>query len=33
LYDFHYVPGLNQQFNSNAVPEATVWIGYHTGSR
>jgi hypothetical protein len=32
-FDFHYVPGLNQQFNSNAVPAATVWIGYNLGSR
>jgi hypothetical protein len=27
-FDFHYVPGLNNDFNSNAVPEATIWVGY-----
>jgi len=32
-FDFHYVPGLNNQFGSNAVPQGTVWIGYSMGSR
>jgi hypothetical protein len=32
-FDFHYVPGLKNDFNSNAVPEATVWVGYNFGSR
>jgi hypothetical protein len=32
-FDFHYVPGLTNQFNSNAVPEATVWVGYNFGDR
>jgi hypothetical protein len=32
-FDFHYVPGLRNDFNSNAVPEATVWVGYNFGSR
>lgn len=32
-FDFHYVPGLKNDFNSNAVPEATIWVGYNLGSR
>lgn len=30
-FDYHYVNGLTQQFNSNSVPEATVWLGYNFG--
>jgi hypothetical protein len=30
-FDFHFVPGLNNQFSSNAVPEGTVWVGYAFG--
>jgi hypothetical protein len=30
-FDFHYVPGLNNDFNSNAVPEATVVVGFASG--
>jgi hypothetical protein len=29
--DFHYVPHLNQQYNSNFVPQYTVSIGYTFG--
>ena len=32
-FDFHYVPGLTNQFGSNAVPEAMVWVGYSFGER
>jgi hypothetical protein len=32
-FDFHYVPGLTNQFGSNAVPEAMVWVGYSFGDR
>ncbi len=32
-FDFHYVPGLDNQFGSNLVPEGTVWVGYAFGSR
>ena len=32
-FDFHYVPGLTNQFGSNMVPEGTVWVGYSMGSR
>jgi hypothetical protein len=32
-FDFHYVPGLDNQFGSNMVPEGTVWVGYAFGSR
>jgi hypothetical protein len=32
-FDFHYVPGLNNQFGSNYVPQGTIWIGYSMGSR
>ena len=27
-FDFRYVPNFTQQFNSNAVPAAMIWIGY-----
>jgi hypothetical protein len=32
-FDIHYVPGLTDQFGSNVVPGATVWIGYSIGDR
>lgn len=32
-FDFHYVPGLSNQFGSNMVPQGTIWIGYAMGSR
>jgi len=32
-FDYHYVPGLNNQFGSNSVPQGTIWIGYAMGSR
>ena len=32
-FDFHYVPNFTQQFGSNAVPEATIWVGYSFGER
>ena len=32
-FDFHYVPGLTNQFGSNAVPEAMLWVGYSFGER
>jgi hypothetical protein len=32
-FDFHYVPGLTNQFGSDAVPEAMVWLGYSFGDR
>jgi hypothetical protein len=32
-FDFHYVPGLTDQFGSTAVPEGTVWVGYSFGER
>jgi len=32
-FDFHYVPSLTNQFGSNAVPGALVWIGYSLGDR
>lgn len=32
-FDYHYVNGLTDQFNSNSVPEGTVWVGYTFGSR
>jgi hypothetical protein len=31
-FDYRYVTNLTQQFNSNSVPAATVWIGYNLGS-
>lgn len=30
-FDLHYVPGLTDQFGSDAVPEGTIWIGYSFG--
>jgi hypothetical protein len=32
-FDYHYVNGLNNQFSSNSVPEATLWVGYTFGGR
>jgi Outer membrane protein beta-barrel domain len=32
-FDFHYVPGLTNQFGSDAVPEAMLWVGYSFGER
>jgi len=32
-FDFHYVPGLTDQFGSSAVPEGTIWVGYSFGER
>lgn len=32
-FDIHYAPGLNNDFNSNFVPEATIWIGFTGGGR
>ena len=30
-FDLHYVPGFTNQFGSNVVPGATVWVGYNLG--
>lgn len=32
-FDFRYVPGFTDQFGSNVVPAASVWIGYNFGDR
>ena len=32
-FDYHYVPGLTNQFGSNSVPEAMLWVGYSFGER
>ena len=32
-FDLHYVPGLTNQFGSDAVPQGTLWIGYRFGDR
>ena len=32
-FDYHYVPNFTQQFASNSVPSATVWVGYSFGER
>jgi hypothetical protein len=32
-FTFHYVPNLTQQFGSNMVPGAMVWLGYSMGDR
>ena len=32
-FDYHYVPGLNNQFGTNSVPRGTIWVGYSMGSR
>ena len=32
-FDYHYVPNLTQQFGSNSVPQATVFVGYNFGEK
>jgi len=32
-FDYHYVNGFTDQFKSNSVPEATIWLGYSFGSK
>jgi hypothetical protein len=32
-FDLHYVPGLTNQFGSDAVPEGMLWLGYNFGER
>jgi outer membrane protein with beta-barrel domain len=32
-FDLHYVPGFTDQFNSTAVPQGMVWVGYSWGDR
>jgi hypothetical protein len=32
-FDYHYVPNFTNQFGSNSVPEAMVWLGYSFGER
>lgn len=32
-FDLHYVPNFTDQFGRNAVPAATVWVGYSFGDR
>jgi hypothetical protein len=32
-FDFHYVPGLTNQFSSDAVPGGSIWVGYNFGER
>jgi len=32
-FDLHYMPGFTNQWGSDAVPEASVSVGYHFGSR
>jgi hypothetical protein len=32
-FDFHYVPGLTNQFGSDTVPGGSVWVGYNFGER
>ena len=32
-FDLHYAPGLDNDFNSNLVPEATVWVGFTSGGQ
>lgn len=32
-YDYHYAPGLDNQFGHNYVSEAMVWVGYSFGER
>jgi hypothetical protein len=33
MFDYHYVPGLTNQFGSDSVPGATIWVGYNFGGR
>ncbi len=30
-FDYHYIDGFNNQFSSNSVPQATLWVGYSFG--
>jgi hypothetical protein len=30
-FDYHYIPNFTQQFGSNSVPQAMVWLGYSFG--
>jgi hypothetical protein len=32
-FDYHYVPGLTNQFGSDSVPGASIWVGYNFGGR
>jgi opacity protein-like surface antigen len=32
-FDYHYVPNFTNQFGSNSVPEAMLWVGYSFGER
>lgn len=32
-FDFRYIPGFTDQFGSNVVPGAMIWIGFTTASR
>jgi hypothetical protein len=32
-FDVHYVPNFTDQFGTNVVPSATVWLGYSFGDR
>jgi opacity protein-like surface antigen len=32
-FDYHYVPNLTQQFGSNSVPQATIFLGYNFGEK
>jgi hypothetical protein len=32
-FTFHYIPNFTQQFGSNMVPGAMVWLGYSMGDR
>jgi Outer membrane protein beta-barrel domain len=32
-FDLHYVPNFTDQFGTNVVPAATVWLGYSFGDR
>lgn len=32
-FDYHYVNSFTNQFGSNSVPEAMVWVGYSFGER
>jgi hypothetical protein len=32
-FDYHYVPGFTDQFNSTSVVEGMIWFGFNFGSR
>jgi opacity protein-like surface antigen len=32
-FDYYFVPGLTDQFNSNSVPGGSIWVGYNFGER